>query len=187
MPSVGYRAHFSSLTLGGVAMLIGYLNAWAGANTVTDRASGAMIEPPAGIVVTAGSEIPEWDFKAAPIATGWPDAVGDRGILCALTFSIAPRLGDKVTSAYLQTTVDAYMRAQGAQDPTSTVEEANGRFVMFSRWRPTQGQDAGNVIFMYHAQTHSTYAYMSCVTHTEDAAASKPLFRSIWDGIRLPD
>jgi hypothetical protein len=168
-------------------MLTGCLNAWAGPNTVIDRASGATIEPPAGIVVTAGSEIPEWDFKAAPIAPGWPPAVGDRGILCALTFSIAPRLGDKVTSSYLQTTVDAHMREQGAQDPPSTVEEANGRFVMFSRWRPTQGQDAGNVIFMYHAQTHSTYAYMSCVTRTEDASAAKPLFRSIWDGVRLPD
>jgi hypothetical protein len=187
MSSFGCRAHVSSLTLAGAAMLIGCLSASAGPNTVTDRASGATLEPPAGIVVAAGSEIPEWDFKAALGATSWPAAVGERGILCALTFSIAPRLGDKVTSTYLQTTLDAHMRALGAQDPPSTVEEANGRFVMLSRWRPTQGQDAGNVIFMYHAQTHSTYAYMSCVTRTEDAAAAKPLFRSIWDGIRLPD
>ncbi|MDF2119641.1 hypothetical protein PY365_29185 [Roseiarcaceae bacterium H3SJ34-1] len=164
-----------------------WLSAMAGPNTVTDQASGAMIEPPAGIVVTAGTEIPEWDFKAAPAMTDRIPAVGERGILCSLTFSIAPRYGDKVTSSYLKATVDAHMQAQGAQGPPSTIVEANGRFIMLSRWTPTQGQDAGNVIFMYHAQTNSTYAYLSCVARVHDADAMQPIFRSIWDGIRLPD
>jgi len=164
-----------------------WLSAMAGPNTVTDHASGAMIEPPAGVVVTAGTEIPEWDFAVAPDMADRIPSVGDHGVLCAVTFSIAPRLGEKVTSFYLKANVDAQMRAQGAKNPPSTIEEANGRFVMLSRWTPTQGQDAGNVIFMYHAQTSSTYAYLNCVARVRDADAMQPLFRSIWNGIRLPD
>jgi hypothetical protein len=92
------------------------------------------------------------------------------------------------TLSYLRDTVDGHMRGQGAIGGTSVLAERSEHdFVMTSQWTIKTGLDAGNVIFMYHAQTASTFAYMNCVTLAEETEKAEPLFRQIWDGVTLPD
>ena len=154
---------------------------------VVDGPTGATIAIPDGYRVTPNQGIPEWHVTSTTRNTSAPPLGENASVLCAIQFSATPAVGGRTDPAYLRDEVDGHMRSLGARDPASVFEPSALRFLMTSEWNPSEGDDADNTVFMYHAESNKVYVYMDCVTRRSAAGVARTVFRRFWNGIKLPN